>query len=144
MKGDYNTIKQQLNNHTCPTVDSSELERLQKEVADKDKKIEQLEKEIEILKDKPPIVGDSSEVERLLGIIEDKEQIIKELEIKLQAQPQEIMVESGEIAKLKNKLGQQEKRIERLHIIYLVLLAISMMVGVGAKLAGKKRLKRIR
>ncbi|KLL01923.1 MAG: hypothetical protein MRERV_94c005, partial [Mycoplasmataceae bacterium RV_VA103A] len=150
--GDYAEIKQQrdnyqqqINDHKCPSVDNRELESLRAEVKEKDKQIEQLEQEIEILKDKPPLVGNKQEVERLLGVITEKEQIIKELEIKLQAQPREVMVESGEVAKLKNKLGQQENKIKQLHIIYLILLGVSALVGVGAvRLAGKKRLKRIR
>ncbi|CAG8644166.1 9012_t:CDS:2 [Cetraspora pellucida] len=115
--GDYNKIKQQrdnyqqqINDHKCPSVANSELESLRADVEAKEKKIEQLEQEIEILKDKPPLVGNKQEVERLL----------------------EVIVESGEVAKLKNKLGQQEKRIERLHIIYLTLLGVSVLVGAGA------------
>ncbi|CAG8553059.1 2883_t:CDS:2, partial [Cetraspora pellucida] len=145
IKQERDNYQQQINDHKCPSVDNRELESLREEMRVKDKKIEQLEQEIEILKDKPPLVGNKQEVERLSGVITEKEQIIKELEIKLQAQPREVMVESGETAKLKNKLGQQENKIKQLHIIYLILLGASVLVGVGAvRLAGKKRLKRVR
>ncbi|CAG8844323.1 8215_t:CDS:2, partial [Racocetra persica] len=108
--GDYVTIKQerdnyqqQINDHKCPSVDN------------KDKQISALEKEIQILKDKPPVV-DSSEVERLLGVIEEKEKVIRELEVKLAAaKPQILEVESGEVKELRNELVRQERGIKRLH-----------------------------
>ena len=106
VNGDYATIKQQLDNHECPTVDNSE-------------------------------------VERLLTVVAEKEQVIRELEIKLaMIEPQIIKVENGEVKELRNELAKQEKRIERLHLIYLLILSAAALVGVvnlvRSKIRGKK------
>ena len=146
VNGDYAEIKQQrdnyqkqINDHKCPSIDNSELENLRAEVEAKNKQIAELEQEIAILKDKPPIQN-TTEIARLLEVVAEKEQIIKELEAKLVPNVPQV-VENGEIIQsLKNNLVRQERKIERLHVIYLVLLAISMIVGVGAA-SRKGRLK---
>jgi len=86
---------------------------------------------------------DNSEVERLLTVVAEKEQVIRELEIKLaMIEPQIIKVENGEVKELRNELAKQEKRIERLHLIYLLILSAAALVGVvnlvRSKIRGKK------
>lgn len=142
--GDYAKVKQQLDNHICPTVDNSELERLRTEVKEKDQKIEQLEQEIKALKDKPPVV-DSSEVERLLTVVVEKEQVIKELEVKLaKTEPQIIKVENGEVKELRNELVRQEQKITRLHVIYLLILSVGALVSLVRFIGGRIRGKKVR
>ncbi|CAG8649463.1 17463_t:CDS:1 [Cetraspora pellucida] len=135
--GDYSKIKQQLENHKCPSVDNGELESLREEVKEKDQKIIELEQEIKTLKDKPPMV-DNSEVERLLGVIEEKEVIIRELQTK---EPQIIEVESGEVKELREMLVKQEQKIKRLHVIYLLLLGMSVIFSLAMISKKKNRRK---
>jgi hypothetical protein len=123
-------------------VDNGELENLRQQVQVKDQKIAELEQEIRILKDKPPVV-DNSEVERLLNVVEEKEKVIRELDVKLQAkEPQIIKVESGEVQVLKNRLVKQEERITRLHVIYLLILSVGVLVSLVKLVRGKSRAKK--
>jgi len=103
------------------------------------------------LKNKPPIQPANSELnnlltekENLLAVIQEKVKIIQQLEVRLKKQvPQAVIkeVDSGEIIQsLKDKLAKKEEKTKYLHLIYLLLLGMSILVSL-ARLVKKRRLK---
>ena len=133
---------------------------LQDENASKDQKIAQLEQIIQELRDKPPVSpvnnfdkSDNSPKqepnnflkEGLLKTIQQQKEIITELQTQLKNQSPQIVVKEmpvenlTAIQQLKKELKSKERNIKQLHLIYLLILGVSVLVLASLTLIKKAR-----
>ncbi len=124
---------------------------LQDENASKDQKIAQLEQIIQELRDKPPVSpvnnfdkSDNSPnqepnnflKEELLKKIQQNKEIITELQTQLKNQSPQIIVKEmpvenlTAIQQLKKELKSKERNIKQLHLIYLLILGVSVLASL--------------